>query len=158
MEARRQRNVAADVLRIQSLGLFCSFVAAVWGFTLLSLHKHREILWLNLVTLVVNATLVLIFASFADAVGAAIATTIGEAVLVVGGAVLTQRAMGGALSWSPVPRTLAALALPMALLLVPGLPPLVAVMIGVPLFIATAFILKAVPRELTDELRTVARR
>jgi O-antigen/teichoic acid export membrane protein len=130
----------------------------VWGFALLSLHKHREILWLNLVTLVVNATLVFILASVADAVGAAIATTIGEAVLVTGGAILTQRAMNGALSWTPVLRTLAALALPMALLLVPGLSPLVSVMIGVPLFIAMAFILKAVPQELTDELRTARSR
>jgi O-antigen/teichoic acid export membrane protein len=149
---------AADVLRIQSVGLFCSFVAATWGFTLLSLHRHRQILWLSVLPLVVNVVLTLILASIADARGAAVATTIGEAVYMIAAGIATARALDGALNWRAVPRVAAALVLPALLLLVPGLPSLVAVLIGVPLFLLVAYALGAVPDELLDEVRAVARR
>ena len=148
---------AADVLRIQSIGLGCSFIAATWSYTLLSLHRHRQILVLSLLPLVINTVLTLILASVADARGAAIATSFGEAVLMVASGVVTARALGGRISWAPVPRILAALVLPGLLLLVPGLPSLVAVLIGVPLFLIVAFALRAVPDELLDELRAIAR-
>jgi O-antigen/teichoic acid export membrane protein len=148
---------AADVLRIQSIGLGCSFIAATWSYTLLSLHRHRQILVLSLLPLVINTVLTLILASVADARGAAIATSIGEAVLMIASGVVTARALDGRISWAPVPRILAALVLPGLLLLVPGLPSLVAVLIGVPLFLVVAFALHAVPDELLDELRVIAR-
>ena len=147
---------AADVLRIQSIGLGCSFVAATWAYTLLSLHRHRQILALSLLPLAINTVLTLILASVADARGAAVATTVGEVVLMVASGIVASRALGGTISWTPVPRVLAALVLP-ALLLVLHLPSLAAVLIGVPLFLVAAYVLRAVPDELVEELRAVGR-
>jgi O-antigen/teichoic acid export membrane protein len=84
---------AGDVLRIQCLGLLGSFLAAVWGFGLLSLARHRALLLLACGPLVVNIVLTAILASSHGARGAAIATTIGELVLATAGALTLARAM-----------------------------------------------------------------
>jgi O-antigen/teichoic acid export membrane protein len=148
---------AADVLRIQSIGLLASFVAAVWGYVLLSMRKHREILLLNLVTLAINAGLTVVLASAAQARGAAVATALGETALALGGAFVVARSMDVPLSWRAVRSVGLALVLPACLLLVPGLPALAAVAIGVPLFLTAAYLLGAIPEELFVELRRLRR-
>jgi O-antigen/teichoic acid export membrane protein len=144
---------AADVLRIQSIGLLGSFVAAVWGYAMLSMRLHREILVLNLVTLAVNIALTAVLASLAEARGAAVATTIGELVMAAGGALIVARALDGNISWAPLPRVALALVAPACLLLVPGLPVAVMTVAGVVLFVGGAYLLRAIPDELLLELR-----
>lgn len=149
---------AAEILRIQSVGLMASFVAAVWGYAMLSMRKHREILLINLLTLAVYAGLTAVLASVAQARGAAVATTIGEAVLAIAGGIVVTRAIGGGGWLRPLVRVGLALVIPGLLLLVPGLSPIVRVVIGVPVFLVGAYLLGAVPAELTDEARRLRSR
>jgi O-antigen/teichoic acid export membrane protein len=72
---------AAPVLRIQGLTLVAAFTTAVWSYALLSLRRHREILLVNLGALVLSIVLTVVLASADGARGAAIATTVAEAVL-----------------------------------------------------------------------------
>ena len=148
---------AADVLRIQSIGLLGSFVAAVWGYTMLSMRLHRQILILNLVTLAVNVALTAVLASLYESRGAAVATSVGELVMAVGGGLIIAHALDRKLSWAPVWRVGLALVLPAALLLVPGLPTIPMTVAGFALFVVAAYLLRAVPEELLVELRRLAR-
>ena len=74
---------AAAVLEIQAFAMIATFVASGWGFALLSLRLHREVLVANGAALVVSAALTLILAHASGAEGAAIATVCGETTLAV---------------------------------------------------------------------------
>jgi O-antigen/teichoic acid export membrane protein len=83
---------AASVLRIQAVAMLASFVLAAWGFALLSLHLHREMLVANAVALVTSLAAVGALASTMGADGAALGTLLGEAVLAAGYLVALVRA------------------------------------------------------------------
>jgi O-antigen/teichoic acid export membrane protein len=72
---------AVGVLQIEGFALIGSFVLATWGFGLLSLQRHREMLIANLLALAVSAGLTLLLAETDGARGAAIASVCGESVL-----------------------------------------------------------------------------
>jgi O-antigen/teichoic acid export membrane protein len=72
---------AVGVLQIEGLALIASFILAGWGFGLLSLHRHREMLYANLVALAVSAGLTALLAPSHGARGAALASVCGESVL-----------------------------------------------------------------------------
>jgi O-antigen/teichoic acid export membrane protein len=114
---------ADGVLRLECLGLLGSFLAAVWGFALLSLGRHRALLWLACGPLVVNAALTAIVAPAHGARGAAIAATIGEACLAIAGGAVARSAMRPqVLRFGGIARAVAA-AIPCgALALVDGVP------------------------------------
>jgi O-antigen/teichoic acid export membrane protein len=72
---------AVPLLAIQGVSLGASFLGAVWANGLLSLHRYREILTINLLALTVGGALVATLVSLDGARGAAIATAAGEFVL-----------------------------------------------------------------------------
>ncbi len=77
------RNAAAatPVLEIQSFALIASFLAAGWGFGLLSLREHRGLFVANAVAGMVSLAGTLLLARTDGARGAAIATVCGESAL-----------------------------------------------------------------------------
>ncbi len=77
----RHAAAATPVLEIQSFALIASFLAAGWGFGLLSLREHRGLFVANLVAFVVSLVGTLLLARADGARGAAIATVCGESAL-----------------------------------------------------------------------------
>ena len=82
---------AANMLRIQAVGLGIALVTAVFTYALLSLRMHRELLYANLAALAVSVVLTLALGSAWGGVGAATATAIAELCL-AGSAVWLLRA------------------------------------------------------------------
>jgi O-antigen/teichoic acid export membrane protein len=74
-----QAAPAVDALRILGVGLGFSFVGASSQFALLALRRHRAILLVNVVALLVNLTLTLALVPGHGARGAAFALAISEA-------------------------------------------------------------------------------
>jgi O-antigen/teichoic acid export membrane protein len=83
---------AIPVLRIQGVALAASFVAAPWGFALLSLGRERTLMWLNVVGVAVALAVGAALIEVDGARGGALATVLGEAGLAVGFAVALARA------------------------------------------------------------------
>ncbi|MEA2273991.1 MAG: hypothetical protein QOI98_2699 [Solirubrobacteraceae bacterium] len=145
---------AAAVLRIQCLGLLGSFLAAVWGFALLSLGRHRALLLLALGPLVVNAGLTAALAPAHGARGGAIATAVGELVLASAGAVVLLRAMRpDGISLRGAGRALA-LAVPCgALALVHGVPTLALAVLAGAIYLVLLGATGGLPGDLIADLR-----
>ena len=79
--AGHEYDGAIPVLRIQGVALALTFVIATWGFTLLAMHRHRQMIRANLLALLVSATTVLLLARSHGAEGAAFGTLLGESAL-----------------------------------------------------------------------------
>jgi O-antigen/teichoic acid export membrane protein len=149
---------AKDVLRIQALSFVASFPAMVFGFTLLSLRRHRELLVVNLVALAFTAALVTVLTLADGARGAAIATTIGEFVLAIALAVALVRAAPHLRpSLAIVPKIAIAGAAGASLALL-GLSPLPLAIAASAVFIGVLLVIRGVPEELLIELRGLRRR
>lgn len=143
---------AAPVLRVQGAALALTFVLATWGFTLLALHRHRQMVLANLVALVVSATTVLLLADAHGALGAAFGTLLGEIALATG--YLLGLAGGDAQmrpqmtrAWRIVPAVLLGLAC--GLLPVPAA---VATILGLVVYGAVLLASGAVPEEVRERL------
>ena len=144
---------AADVLRIQGVGLFFSFVGSGWAFTALGMRAHGLVLRSNLVALACCAILVPILASSHDAIGAAVATTISEAVLAGMLAVGVHRAgVKVSAQWALLGRILAAVAIGVALALIPGLGDLLRLVVSLAGFVVAVVVLRALPEEAREQL------
>jgi len=96
---------AIPVLRIQGFALAASFVAAPWGFALLSLQCERTMMWLNLAGLLLATVVAAVLIAAADAKGGALATVLGEAGLAAAFGLVLARTRPAALRTAP--RTLA---------------------------------------------------
>jgi O-antigen/teichoic acid export membrane protein len=83
---------AIDVLRIQGIAVVATFIVVACAFPLLSLHRHKELLWANLAALAGSVVLSLLLAPAYGAEGVAIATVAAEVVLAAGMALLLRRA------------------------------------------------------------------
>lgn len=147
-----------EILRIQGLAVGASFVAAVWGYAMLSLRLYRETLVTNLIALAVGAGVVATLAALEGARGAAVGTVVAEAVLVAAGAVAlarTHRAIlpAGRVVW----RALVAGGLGVSVALVPGLPPLLALAPAWIIYFGVLHLLGAIPTEALAELRRLRR-
>jgi O-antigen/teichoic acid export membrane protein len=144
---------AAGVLRIQGVALAASFVGAVWGYALLSLHRHRAVLLCSLVSLTLTVVLTVSLTAADGARGAALGTAIAEAVysLMLGIAVF-RSGVHPSISWSAIPRVLAAAALGAATLAIPGIPDFVRLILALVLYGVCLLALRAVPREIVDQL------
>jgi O-antigen/teichoic acid export membrane protein len=145
---------AVGVLQIQCLGLLGSFLAAVWGFALLSLGRHRAILWLACGPLAINAILTAVLAPGHGARGGAIATAIGEGCLALAGAVVLRHAMRPhGLRFGGIGRALGVAVPCGALALVDGVPsPVLAVAAGV-LYVVLLRAVGGLPRDLIRNMR-----
>jgi O-antigen/teichoic acid export membrane protein len=89
--AGSQYDGAIDVLRVQGTALALTFVISTWGFTLLAMHRHAQMVRINLVALAVSAVTVLLLARTHGALGASFGTLLGE-IWLAGGYIW---AMGG---------------------------------------------------------------
>jgi O-antigen/teichoic acid export membrane protein len=144
---------AADILRIQGFALIATFVGAVLGYALLSLARYRELLLINLAVLLLSGLLTGVLASRYGALGAAVATTAVEilytailAVAVVRSGVRPQVSIAG------MPRAALAALLGALALAPPNLPNVVRPLLAVTVYCVTLLVLRAVPRELLDQI------
>jgi O-antigen/teichoic acid export membrane protein len=146
---------AADMLRIQALGLGVAVVTAVFTYALLSLGMHRELVYANLAALAVSVVLTLVLGSRFGGLGAATATAIAELCLAVSAVWLLVRGHPALRPrWSFLYRVLAAGVATSALALIPA-PSVVLAVAGAVLYSALALVLRAVPEELLLELRRI---
>lgn len=145
---------AIGVLRIQAIGLGGSFVSAVWGMALLSLRRNRELLAINLGALLVGSVLVLTLASTHGARGAALGTAITEVALAALVPLTLRRRIPGMV---PTMRAVAPVAFAAGIaalvVLIPGLPTVLVVVLATVIYFAILLALRTVPDELLHELR-----
>jgi O-antigen/teichoic acid export membrane protein len=147
---------AADMLRIQAIGLGVALVTSVFTYALLSLRLHRELLLANAIALAVSIGLTLILGSAWGGKGAATAVVAAELCLAAGAVWLLARnspALNPA--WSFLPRVLLAGLATAALAAIPGVPNVVIVLAGVVVYVALAVALHIIPEEVLAELGRV---
>ena len=144
---------ADAVLSIQGLALVASFVGAVWGFALLSLRRHRAVLVCSLASLALSVTLTTTLAAADGARGAAIATVVVEALYsVMLGIAVWRAGEHPAISRAAIPRVVVAALLGAATLAIHGIPDVVRVILAVALYGGGLLALRAIPREIVDQL------
>jgi O-antigen/teichoic acid export membrane protein len=150
---------AANVLRLQAGALFVAFAGAAFGYGLLSLRRHRELLLLTGSALALNVVLVPVLGSAHGAEGAAAATLAAELLLTVGAAVTLGR-IDPVLS--PDPRVLLRIAPGLAagalLGLLEGVPDAALMLAATVAYVGLGLAFRAVPDELLVELRAWSRR
>jgi O-antigen/teichoic acid export membrane protein len=146
---------SVSVLRIQALALAANFVGVAAGYGLLSAGRNRAILAANAIGLTATVVLNLALAPSMGAEGAAIATSVAEWVLTAALLVALLRTaphLGRALAVLPVVALAAAPGA--ALLLVPGLPSVIATIAGATLFVAVLAVLGHFPSEVREMLHS----
>lgn len=144
---------SVGVLQIQGLAMAASFVGSVWAYTLLSLHRHRQILTVSLVAVALTILLTATLASTDGARGAAIGTTIGEyAFVIMLGMAVYATGLRPAISWQAIPRSLLAAALAVATLAIPALPDIVRIVLALAVYGGGLLLLRAVPREILEQI------
>ena len=144
---------AADMLRVQALGLGVAVVTSVFTYALLSLRLHRELLLANRNRALGQHCLTLVLGRAWGGMGAATAVVGAELCLAVGAVWLLVRS-SPALSpaWSFLPRVLAAGLATSVLAAIPGVPNVVLAIAGVVVYVALALALHIIPEELLAEL------
>lgn len=144
---------AEAVLSIQGLALVASFTGAVWGYALLSLHRHREVLICSLVSLLATVVLTTALTASGGARGAATGTVIAEILfsLTLGMAVF-RAGVRPAVSWSGALRVAIAAGLGAATLAIPGIPDIVRLALALALYGGALLVLRTIPREIIDQL------
>lgn len=148
---------AEDVLRLHALALGSSFMVAVFGYGLLALRLHRQVLMMNACALAVIVVGLAILVPLDGARGGAAATVCSELALALSGALLLRRAEGAPHVGAP---TLWRLLLIVAIACAPALllPALPAVVLSLLLLTAGVLALRVVPEELLVELRSVGQK
>lgn len=101
-----------DALTLLGVGLAFSFVGASNQFTLLAMREHRAILVINVVALLVNATLTLVLVPAHGARGAGLALALSEATVATLSTVMLAQSLRG---FAPSRSTLLRIALATAL-------------------------------------------
>jgi O-antigen/teichoic acid export membrane protein len=141
---------AVAVLRLHAIALLCAFFAAPWGYALLSLRRHRDLLVMNGAALGTLAVGLALLVPDHGARGAAVATIAGEAVLAATGVLLAFRA-GVRPRLGRVPR----IAVAGALAAVPAvlLPAVPAVLAGLAVYGLVLVATGSLPEELLGALR-----
>jgi O-antigen/teichoic acid export membrane protein len=149
---------AKEVLRLQAVSFIGSFPAAVFGYALLSLRRHRELLYVNLGLLAMTAALVSVLALADGARGAAIGTAAGEITLAIAlGVALSRAAPQLRPSLAVLPKVALAGAAGAAVAFLP-LSSLAMAIAGSLVFFAVLLLVRGIPEELIVELRRFARR
>lgn len=149
-----QEGGAVDSLRVLAVGLAFAFVGSACQYGLLSMRRHKEILWINGVALVLNVVLTLVLASAHGAVGAAIALGICEIAIAIAASTLMIRAGGLDVDKNAALRILLASAF--GVLVTVLLTPVSIVVVALVVPVATlgvALMLKAIPHEIVALVR-----
>jgi len=142
------------VLRIQGIALLASFLAALGGFALLSLRRHRALLLANGAALATASALTLALAADYGAMGAAYANLAGESALVAGYFLALRRGEDGTqISFELMPRLTLAAAAGVAVAFVVPLHPLLAAALAGAVYAGALVLLRAVPVEVFEALR-----
>lgn len=142
---------AVGVLAIQGVAVGATFVSAVWGYGMLSLHLHRLILVYNLSMLALVAVVVAILVPLDGAQGAAIGTTAVELLgAIVSGVLLIWRRPHLAPRLRVLPRVAIAAALGATPALAGDLDVVVRVILSTIIYAVVLVALKALPTELYD--------
>jgi O-antigen/teichoic acid export membrane protein len=145
---------AVPVLRIHALSLVGAFLVQVAVFALITLRRQSALIAVNGVALVSVLALGLGLVPALGAEGAAIAAAAGEAILALAGYVMLVRERPDLRPHlGHVPRVLLAAALGAGAALLPGVPPLAAAALGGVVYLATAWVVRAVPVELVAAVR-----
>jgi O-antigen/teichoic acid export membrane protein len=149
---------AIPVLRIQGAALALTFVIATWGFTLLAMHRHRQMIRANLLALLVSASTVLLLARSHGAEGAAFGTLLGEMALacayawgIAGGNPLMRP------RFRRVGRMVVAALLGLLAWFLP-VPDAIATIVGLGIYGAALLLLGALPMEIREHLPGPLRR
>ena len=139
------------VLEIQSVALVTQFVATTWQYGLLSLHRHRALLLISVISLAVSVCLTFVLVPLLQAQGAAIAFSSAEVALALGSFVMFRRARPDVRFSARVPvRVLAAALVAGSVALAPDLSSLARSVIASVLYLIVLLALKAIPPELMD--------
>jgi O-antigen/teichoic acid export membrane protein len=147
-------STAVAVLQIQSVALVTQFVAATWQYGLLSLHRHRALLFITVSSLAISVCATVILVPLLEARGAAIAFSAAELSLAISSFVLLKRARPELRFSSRIPvRVLVAAACGAAVLLVPNLSSLARALIASVIYLLVLAALRGVPAELLLALR-----
>lgn len=150
---------AVPVLRILSIALAAAFVTQVFGFALLSLHRHAAILIVSLSSLAAAAGLTVVLASSHGAEGAAVAVAVGEVVAAIGCAIAFTRALPGArLPVAAAARVALAAAAGLAVVAIPGLPAVVEAFLAGAVYAVVLWAIGGIPSEILDEASRRLRR
>lgn len=145
---------SVPVLRIQGVALVATFLAATWGYALLSLRRYRALMLANGLALAVTVTLTLVLAPSHGAKGAAISMTVTEVCLALGYAIALMR---------PRPEFRVSLRVALPVLIGAGIGAAVALLTGIPswagilvasaCYLAALWLGRAVPPEILDAVR-----
>lgn len=150
---------AVPVLRIQSLAMIASFLGAGWGFALMSLHYHREMLIVNAASLIVIFVLLFVLAPIDAAQGSAIATVGGESTLAIGLLIALVRRNPAMRPPLPVVgKVLLAGSIAGAIALIPPMPSIVRAIVLATIYGLLILWLRALPEELLGLLPLPRRR
>ena len=142
------------LLRIQGFALIATFLIVTGGYVLLSLHRHRTTLVVNVVALAASLVLGAILIPAYGATGAAVALLVSEFVLataVLAAVVRLRPAVARALWRAPAVLAAGAVA---GLVGLAGLPDLAAAVIALVLFPLLLVVVRRFPPEVADALRS----
>ena len=143
---------AIDVLRVLALALIGTFLVAAWGYALLSLKRHSELLLANALAVVLGAALAAVLIPAEGAMGAAISLSATELALALIYLVLLLRHRP---ELRPEPRVLLPVLLATGLAMAIALAPLHGVAqaaIATIVYFGALFAMRAVPQEVTDAI------
>ena len=144
---------SAPLLAIAGLGLGATFVSAVWGYGMLSLHLHRLILVFALGSLVAVAIVVSALVALDGARGAAIGTSAVEiGVAIVSGVLLVRGRPHLRPRLTVVPKVACAGLLGATAMLATGLAVSLRMLVATAAYVAVLGVLRAFPDELSELL------
>jgi O-antigen/teichoic acid export membrane protein len=144
---------ATPVLAVQGIAVGTTFVSAVWGYGMLSLHLHRLILIFNLSMLLLVGVVVGVSVEIGGAQGAAIGIAATEIVGATACGLLLFRGRPHLVPRLRVlPRVAVAALVAATPALVDGLPVIVRVILSTILYVIVLLALKAPPVELYEAM------
>jgi O-antigen/teichoic acid export membrane protein len=149
-----QYAAAVPVLRIQAIALIPVFVGQVCALGLLSVRRQRDLAVANSVALALVVILGLVLIPVSEATGAAVAAVIAETCLALMLFLYLRAARREAVpTLRAAPRVAAAALVAGAVVFIPGISELVAGATAAVLYVAIAFLLRAVPPEVLQAVR-----
>jgi O-antigen/teichoic acid export membrane protein len=148
---------AAGVLRIDGGALVASFLLATYGLALISLHRHKALIFANLLALSITAVATLSLASTNGARGGAIATVCGEWVLCLAYAFALSREPNGLRPHLAIVAKVAVAMVPAFAVMLLGLPDVLQLLVAMFIYACGVLGFKAVPRELYALLPNLTR-
>ncbi len=147
-------QLAASPLRVLVFAGALAWVNGVFGFALISRDRQLSTLWLNVLALAFNVVLNIIFIPRYGIVAAAVITVASELVILIGSFFLMRRHLG----FFPVPSTLlpalvAGGAMAAVLLLVPPVPVIVSMTLGIAVYAGVLWAISPTSRHVLLGIR-----